>query len=73
MVYLFESVVGKWGVIFINLGLVIFVLGVWLGWILFVFEILYLVVKDGVFLKWFVKENKNKVLVNLLWIINGLI
>ena len=30
MAYLFESVVGKWGAIFINLGLVISVLGAWL-------------------------------------------
>ena len=49
MAYLFESVVGKWGAIFINLGLVISVLGAWLGWTLLASEIPYLAAKDGVF------------------------
>lgn len=57
----------------VNIGLIIFVLGVWLGWILLVGELLFIVVKDGFFLKWFVKENKNKVLVNVLIIINILV
>ena len=73
MAYLFESVVGKWGAIFINLGLVISVLGAWLGWTLLASEIPYLAAKDGVFPKWFAKENKNKAPVNSLWITNGLI
>ena len=36
-------------------------------------EIPYLAAKDGVFPKWFAKENKNKAPVNSLWITNGLI
>ncbi|WP_242220779.1 arginine-ornithine antiporter [Bacillus cereus group sp. BfR-BA-01380] len=73
MAYLFESVVGKWGAIFINLGLIISVLGAWLGWTLLASEIPYLAAKDGVFPKWFGKENKNKAPVNSLWLTNGLI
>jgi len=73
MAYLFESVVGKWGAIFINLGLIISVLGAWLGWTLLASEIPYLAAKDGVFPKWFGKENKNKAPVNALWLTNGLI
>ncbi|MEH7460508.1 arginine-ornithine antiporter [Bacillus thuringiensis] len=73
MAYLFESVVGKWGAIFINLGLIISVLGAWLGWTLLASEIPYLAAKDGVFPKWFAKENKNKAPVNSLWLTNGLI
>lgn len=73
MAYLFESIVGEWGAVFINLGLVISVLGAWLGWTLLASEIPYLAAKDGVFPKWFAKENKNKAPVNSLWITNGLI
>ncbi|WP_440604257.1 arginine-ornithine antiporter [Bacillus sp. GB_SG_008] len=73
MAYVFESVVGKWGAIFINLGLIISVLGAWLGWTLLASEIPYLAAKDGVFPKWFAKENKNKAPVNSLWLTNGLI
>ncbi|MCM3735815.1 arginine-ornithine antiporter [Bacillus cytotoxicus] len=73
MAYLFESVVGKWGAIFINLGLIISVLGAWLGWTLLASEIPYLAAKDGVFPKWFGKENKNKAPANALWLTNGLI
>ncbi|WP_242144366.1 MULTISPECIES: arginine-ornithine antiporter [unclassified Bacillus cereus group] len=73
MAYLFESIVGKWGAILINLGLVISVLGAWLGWTLLASEIPYLAAKDGVFPKWFAKENKNKAPVNSLWLTNGLI
>ncbi|MBE9916583.1 arginine-ornithine antiporter [Paenibacillus donghaensis] len=73
MAYLFESVVGKWGAAFINLGLVISVLGAWLGWSLLASEIPYLAAKDGVFPKWFAKENKNKAPSHSLWITNCLI
>ncbi|MGG0185484.1 arginine-ornithine antiporter [Bacillus rhizoplanae] len=73
MAYVFESIVGKWGAIFINLGLIISVLGAWLGWTLLASEIPYLAAKDGVFPKWFAKENKNKAPVNSLWLTNGLI
>lgn len=73
MAYLFESVVGKWGAIFINIGLIISVLGAWLGWTLLASEIPYLAAKDGVFPKWFAKENKNKAPINALWLTNGLI
>ncbi|MCM3703242.1 arginine-ornithine antiporter [Paenibacillus macerans] len=73
MAYLFESVVGKWGAAFINLGLIVSASGAWLGWTLLAAEIPYLAAKDGVFPKWFAKENKNKAPVNSLWITNGLI
>lgn len=70
---MFVIIVGGWGSIFVNIGLIILVLGVWLGWILFVGELFFIVVKDGLFLKWFVKENKNGVFVNVLFIINILV
>ncbi|WP_071460493.1 arginine-ornithine antiporter [Bacillus massilinigeriensis] len=73
MAYVFESVVGKWGATFINLGLIISVLGAWLGWTLLASEIPFLAGKSGLFPKWFAKENKNGAPINSLWISNGLI
>ncbi|CAM3913666.1 arginine-ornithine antiporter [Mesobacillus thioparans] len=73
MAYVLESVVGKWGASLINLGLIVSVLGAWLGWTLLATEIPYLSGKSGLFPKWFAKENKNGAPVNSLWITNGLI
>lgn len=73
MAYVFEAVVGKWGAIFINLGLVISVLGAWLSWTLFASELPFIAAKDKVFPKWLAKENKNHAPVNSLWLTNGLI
>ncbi|MCT4779195.1 MULTISPECIES: arginine-ornithine antiporter [Exiguobacterium] len=73
MAYILESVVGQWGAVLINIGLVISVLGAWLGWTLLAAEIPYIAAKDGVFPKWFAKENKNEAPVNALWLTNGLI
>lgn len=73
MAYLLEHVVGKWGAVLINLGLIISVLGAWLGWTLLASEIPFLAAKDKVFPKWFSKENKNQAPVNALWLTNGLI
>lgn len=58
MGYVLEYVVGLWGVVVINIGLVVLFVGILIGWFLFVFEIFYVVGKDGVFLKVFMKINK---------------
>ncbi|TCI21432.1 arginine-ornithine antiporter [Exiguobacterium sp. SL-9] len=73
MAYLLESAVGPWGAMLINGGLVISVLGAWLGWTLLAAEIPFVAGKDGVFPKWFTKENKNNAPANALWLTNGLI
>ncbi|MGM9985871.1 MAG: arginine-ornithine antiporter [Bacillaceae bacterium] len=73
MAYVLEAVVGKWGATFINAGLIISVLGAWLGWTILASEIPYLAGKDNLFPKWFAKENKNGAPVNALWLTNGLI
>ncbi|MBP3040546.1 arginine-ornithine antiporter [Bacillaceae bacterium Marseille-Q3522] len=73
LAYVFESVIGKWGAAFINLGLIISVLGAWLGWTMLASEIPYLCGKNGLFPKIFAKENKNGAPVHSLWITNGLI
>lgn len=73
MAYVLESVVGKWGATLINAGLIISVLGAWLGWTLLASEIPYLAGKSGLFPKWFSKTNKNGAPTNSLWITNGFI
>lgn len=73
MAYVLESVVGKWGSIVINGGLIISVLGAWLGWTLLASEIPYLAGQSNLFPKWFAKTNKNGAPINSLWITNGLI
>lgn len=67
------QIVGPWGAYFINVGLVISVLGAWLGWTLLTAEVPYLAAKDELFPKWFAKENKNKAPINSLLISNLLI
>lgn len=73
MAYVFESVVGKWGAVLINLGLIISIMGAWLSWTLFAAELPYAAAKDKVFPKWLAKENKNKAPSNSLWLTNGLV
>ena len=53
MAYVFKEMVGPWGATFINLGLIVSVLGAWLGWTLLASEIPYLAGKDKLFSKWF--------------------
>ena len=73
MAYLMEHMVGKWGAVLINIGLIISVSGAWLGWTLLASEIPYIGAKDGVFPKWFGAENKNKAPKNALWVTHGFI
>ena len=73
MAYVFQEMVGPWGATFINLGLIVSVLGAWLGWTLLASEIPYLAGKDKLFPKWFAKVNKNGAPANSLWLTNGLI
>ena len=57
--YALEQIVGKWGAIVINLGLIVSLLGAVLGWTLLAAEIPYVAAKDGVLPKMFSKENSN--------------
>lgn len=67
------AIVGKWGAYFINIGLIISVLGAWLGWTLLAGEVPYLAAKDNLFPEWFAKENENHAPVNSLLITNILV
>lgn len=73
MGYLLESIVGTWGAILINIGVIISVLGAWLAWTLFAAELPYQAAKEGAFPKIFAKENKNQAPINSLLLTNGCI
>ncbi|WP_053024602.1 arginine-ornithine antiporter [Staphylococcus haemolyticus] len=73
MAQVLEHIVGHWGSVLVNIGLIISVLGAWLGWTLLDGELPFIVAKDGLFPKWFAKENKNKAPINALLITNILV
>ena len=73
MAAVLEHIVGHWGSVLVNIGLIISVLGAWLGWTLLAGELPFVVAKDSLFPKWFAKENKNKAPVNSLLITNILV
>ncbi|WP_251548963.1 arginine-ornithine antiporter [Neobacillus muris] len=66
MAYVLESIVGPWGAAFINLGLIVSLLGALLGWMLFAAEIPYIAAKDGTFPEVFAKQNRRNVPMNSL-------
>ena len=61
MASVLESVVGKWGAILINIGVIVSVTGAWLAWTLFSLELPYRAAKQGVFPKLFALETKKNV------------
>ncbi|GAA5343963.1 arginine-ornithine antiporter [Planifilum fimeticola] len=73
MAYVMEAVVGRWGAVVINFGLVISLLGAWLGWTLLAAEIPYVAAKDGVLPKRLSRENRSGSPSASLWLTNGLI
>ncbi len=73
MAYVLKSLVGPWGATLINIGLVISLVGAWLGWTLLCAELPYIAAKDHVLPKVFGLENKNGSPSGALWITNCLI
>ncbi|KAA6447343.1 arginine-ornithine antiporter [Bacillus swezeyi] len=73
MASIMEHIVGKWGAVMINLGLIISVIGAWLAWTLFAGELPLIAAREGVFPKWFGKENKNGAPSNALTLTNAII
>lgn len=70
MAAVLEAVVGPWGAIFVSVGLLISVLGAYLAWSLICAEVLFAAAKTKDMPAVFVKENKNKVPANALWLTN---
>lgn len=63
-----QSLVGEWGGIFINIGVIIALLSSWLVWTLLVAELPWACAKDGTFPKFFAKTNERGVASNSLWV-----
>jgi arginine:ornithine antiporter/lysine permease len=59
MAGVFEQIVGPWGAMLINIGLIVSVGGAFLAWTLLSAEIPYACGRDGTFPKWFAAENEN--------------
>lgn len=57
--YVLEVIVGKWGATFVNVGIIIALLGCWLSWTIITAEVPYIAAKDGVFPKFLIKTDKN--------------
>lgn len=63
-----ELLVGPWGGVFINLGMIIALLSSWLVWTLLVAELPWACAKDGTFPKFFAKTSAKGVASNSLWV-----
>lgn len=61
MATLLESIVGKWGAVLVNVGVVVSVAGAWLAWTMFAMELPYQAAKKEVFPKAFAKETDSSV------------
>ena len=57
--YILEKIVGPWGATFVNIGIIIALLGCWLSWTVITAEVPYTAAKDGVFPKILQKVDKN--------------
>ncbi len=67
------AVVGRWGALFISLGLLISVLGAYLSWSLLAAEVLYAAAKSQSVPKVFATENDRAVPSAAVWLTNGTI
>lgn len=54
-----EAMVGKWGAILVSAGVIASVLGAWLAWTMFAFELPFRAAKEGTFPSAFAKVNKS--------------
>lgn len=65
-----EHIVGRWGAIFISIGLIISVMGAYLSWTLLAAEALYSAAKSHIVPKIFATENKHGVPSAAVWMSN---
>ena len=70
MALVLEAVVGRWGAVFVSLGLLISVLGAYLAWSLICAEVLFTAAKTKDMPAVFARENANKVPSTALWATN---
>src|SRR5262249_19835485 len=65
-----EAVVGRWGAVFVSVGLIVSVLGAYLAWSLICAEVMFTAAKTQDMPALFARENANKVPANALWLTN---
>lgn len=70
MAEVLKTIVGRQGMIFISIGLIISVLGAYLSWSLLAAEVLYRAAKSGLMPKVLAKENSNQVPYKAVWLTN---
>lgn len=68
-----EFVVGRWGNVFISIGLLISVMGAYLAWTLFASEVPFMAAKSDLMPRFLAKENAQKVPSASLWLTNIII
>lgn len=73
MAAVLETVVGRWGSVFISLGLLISVLGAYLAWTLFAAEVPFMAAKDGGMPNFLTRENDKGVPAAALWLTSSLV
>ncbi|HJO24732.1 MAG: amino acid permease [Myxococcota bacterium] len=66
--YLLQHIVGYWGAVFVNIGVLIALLSAWLAWTILVAEVPHTAATDGVFPKWVAGENKHGAPAAALWL-----
>jgi len=59
MATLLQHIVGSWGAVLVNIGVIVSIAGAWLAWTMFAFELPYQAALKGTFPKVFALENKN--------------
>ncbi len=65
-----EAIVGRWGAVFISIGLLISVLGNYLSWSLLAAEVVHSAAKERTMPVFLAQENENKVPAAALWMTN---
>ena len=65
-----ETVVGRWGAMFVSAGLIISVLGAYLAWSLLAAEVAYSAARSQLMPAFLKHENRNKVPSTALWLTN---
>ena len=68
-----ETAVGPWGAALVNFGVVLSLLGAFLGWTIIAADCPYSAAQQGVFTKFFAKSNKYDAPVSSLIITNGIV
>src|SRR5690606_21705543 len=68
-----QAVVGRWGAVFVSVGLIISVLGAYLSWSLLAAEVLFSAARMESMPRFLAIENRNQVPAAALWLTSSLI